>query len=413
MHHMAGQQEVTGFPQHDMKPIKNHKPRRVAISLDLNWGYKRHLEVYAGCQKYADEAGWECSINPAADWTLKHGAAGIRYDGVIARATPQLAQAARRAGVPLVNVWMNSPTQGLPAVFGDFEASGTMAAEHLMARGFRKFGYLGFLRDIDSQRQLQGFRNMVRTKGFPCTFHRVNRNCGGGSARDWLDFVDGLEKWIETWELPIGVFVSQDIFCRYLIDVCRARGLHVSEDVAIVGTHNESEICGAPSPSLTSIDLGFGQVGYRAAAMLERLMAGGEASAEPELVPPAELVSRQSTDVYASNDPVVARAMRFIAENGHQRIQVKHVAAAVATTRRTLERKFRDAMGRSIAGEITRLRLQRAKRRMVETDASMKDVAIEAGFRTADHFGKVFNRVEGISPSHYRELHQKVFPQQA
>jgi LacI family transcriptional regulator len=332
---------------------------------------------------------------------------------VIARATPQLAQAARRAGVPLVNVWMNSPTQGLPAVFADFEASGTMAAEHLMARGFRKFGYLGFLRDIDSQRQLQGFRNMVRTKGFPCTNHRVNRNCGGGSARDWLDFVDGLEKWIETWELPIGIFVSQDIFCRYLIDVCRAKGLHVSEDVAIVGTHNESEICGAPSPSLTSIDLGFGQVGYRAAAMLERLMAGGEASAEPELVPPAELVSRQSTDVYASSDPVVARAMRFIAENGHQRIQVKHVAAAVATTRRTLERKFREAMGRSIAGEIIRLRLQRAKRRMVETDASMKDVAIEAGFRTADHFGKVFARVEGISPSHYRERHQKVFPQQA
>jgi LacI family transcriptional regulator len=396
-----------------MKPIKNHTPRRVAISLDLNWGYKRHLEVYAGCQKYADEAGWECSINPAADWTLKHGPAGTRYDGVIARATPQLAQAARRAGVPLVNVWMNSPTQGLPAVFADFEASGTMAAEHLMARGFRKFGYLGFLRDIDSQRQLQGFRNMVRTKGFPCTNHRVNRNCGGGSARDWLDFVDGLEKWIETWELPIGIFVSQDIFCRYLIDVCRAKGLHVSEDVAIVGTHNESEICGAPSPSLTSIDLGFGQVGYRAAAMLERLMAGGEASAEPELVPPAELVSRQSTDVYASSDPVVARAMRFIAENGHQRIQVKHVAAAVATTRRTLERKFREAMGRSIAGEIIRLRLQRAKRRMVETDASMKDVAIEAGFRTADHFGKVFARVEGISPSHYRERHQKVFPQQA
>jgi LacI family transcriptional regulator len=393
-----------------MKPIKKAKARRVAISLDLNWGYKRHLEVYAGCQKYADEAGWDCSINPAADRVLKRAGATIPYDGVIARATTSLALAARQAGVPLVNVWVNSPTKGLPSVFSDFEASGVMAAEHLLARGFRKFGYLGFLRDIDSRRQLRGFRQVVRQAGFPCTVHHVGRNAGDGTARGWEPFVAGLGEWVDSWELPMGVFVCQDIFCRFLIDVCRAKGLHVSEDVAIVGTHNETEICNAPAPSLTSIDLGFGQVGYRAAAMLDRLMSGRRAPAEPELVPPAELVSRQSTDVYATDDPLVARALRFIAENGHRRIQVKHVAVAVATTRRTLERKFSESMGRSIAGEITRLRLQRAKRRMVETDASMKDVAIGAGFRTADHFGKVFTRVEGLSPSQFREEHQKAFP---
>jgi LacI family transcriptional regulator len=396
-----------------MKSKPQARRRRVAISLDLNWGYKRHLEVYAGCQKYADEAGWDCSINPAADHMLTRHGGGVPYDGVIARATTRLAQAAREAGVPAVNVWVNSPARGLPSVLADFETSGVMAAEHLLSRGFRKFGYLGFLRDIDSQRQYHGFRNAVRSNGFPCSQHRVNRNCQDGNARAWEGFVSSLDQWVDGWELPIGIFVAHDIFCRFLIDVCRSKGLHVSEDVAIVGTHNESEICSAPSPSLTSIDLGFGQVGYRAAAMLDRLMSGGKAPDEPELVPPAELVPRQSTDVYASGDPVVARAMRFIAENGHQRIQVKHVAAAVATTRRTLERKFREAMGRSISGEITRLRLQRAKRRMVETDASMKDVAIEAGFRTADHFGKVFTRVVGISPSHYRHEHQKAFPQQA
>ena len=56
-----------------MKMTEKGKPRRVAISLELDWGYKRHLEVYAGCQKYADEAGWQCTINPAVDRILKHG----------------------------------------------------------------------------------------------------------------------------------------------------------------------------------------------------------------------------------------------------------------------------------------------------------------------------------------------------
>ena len=140
-------------------------------------------------------------------------------------------------------------------------------------------------------------------------------------------------------------------------------------------------------------------------------MSGRKVSTEPELVAPAELVPRQSTDVFAADDPLVARALRFIAENSHMRIQVKHVATAVATTRRTLERRFRASLGRAIADEITRLRLERAKRRMVETDAPLKDVARDAGFRTADHFYKVFARVEGMPPTQYREEHQQVFPE--
>lgn len=395
-----------------MSKTKPGKAKRVAISLDMDWGYKRHLEVYAGCQRYADEAGWQCTIDPAVDRALVRDASEIPYDGVIARATPPMADAARGAGVPLVNVWLNSPVKGLPSVFGDFEASGVMAAEHLIGRGFRHFGYLGYQRDIDSQQQLAGFRGMTRRKGFRCKVFRFSRTSISGEARGWDAFVQGLEDWVDRWETPIGLFVCQDLICRYLVDICRAKGLHVSQDVAIVGTHNEPEICDAPQPSLTSIDLGFGQVGYRAAAMLDHLMDGHRAPTDPELVAPAELVPRQSTDVFAADDPLVARAMRFIAENSHERIQVKHVATAVAATRRTLERRFRSSIGRSIADEITRLRLERAKRRMVETDAPLKDVAKDAGFRTADHFYKVFARVEGMPPTQYREQHQQVFPEQ-
>ena len=160
---------------------------------------------------------------------------------------------------------------------------------------------------------------------------------------------------------------------------------------------------------MTSIDVGYAQVGYRAAAMLDRLMNGAEVPPEPELVAPAELIPRQTTDSFAADDPMVARAMRFIAENGHRPMQVNDVATAVATTRRTLERRFRESIGRSIAGEITRLRLERAKRRLVETDAPLKDIAKDAGFRVADHFYKVFARVEGMPPSRYREQHQRLF----
>ena len=392
-----------------MKRKSTAKARRVAISLEMDWGFKRHLEVYAGCQRYADEVGWDCSIQPAVDRVLKTGKGQVPFDGVLARATLELAEAARREGVQVVNVWLNSPVQEIPSVFPDIEASGAMAAEHLLARGFRQFAYLGYLGDIDSRLQVRGFREVTTREGFPCTTHRFSRTSMEGKARGWRKFIDGLEAWIDTWQPPIGVLVCNDLFCRYLIDVCRSKGLHVSQDVAIVGTHNEMPICEAPPPTLTSIDMNFAQVGYRAAAMLQRLMAGKKPPTAPELVAPAELVPRQSTDSYAADDPMVARALRFIAENGHQRIEVKEVVGAVGTNRRTLERKFRASVSRSIAGEITRLRLERAKRRMVETDAPMKDVAEDAGFRNADHFYKVFARVEGIPPTQYRDERQQVF----
>lgn len=406
---LAGRQAVIV----GMKGKSKRKSRRVAISLEMDWGFKRHLESYAGCQRYADEAGWDCSIEPAVDRVLKPGQGQAPFDGILARATSELAEAARKASVPLVNVWLNSPVAGIPSVLPDFEASGAVAAEHLLARGFRQFAYLGFRSDIDSRLQMNGFREVTMREGFPCTTHRFSRTSVEGKARGWEKFVAGLETWIESWRTPIGVFVCHDLFCRYLIDVCRAKGLNISQDVAIIGTHNEQAICDAPPPTLTSIDMGYAQIGYQAAALLDRLMSGRKAPSKPELVNSVELVPRQSTDSFAADDPLVSRALLFIAECGHERIEVKHVVESVATNRRGLERRFRESVGRSIAGEITRLRLERAKRRMLETDAPMKDVAEDAGFRNADHFYKVFVRVEGIPPTQFRDQHQRVFTKPA
>ena len=99
----------------------------------------------------------------------------------------------------------------------------------------------------------------------------------------------------------------------------------------------------------------------------------------------------------------MSRALRFISERGHEPIRVNDVAAAVATTRRTLERRFREALTRSIGEEITRLRVERAKRRLVESDEALNVVAQTSGFSDADHLYKVFVRIVGISPTEFRQ----------
>jgi len=389
-----------------MRQMKRRKAKRVAIALEVQWGHKRHLETYAGCQRYADEAGWDCSITPATPNLLRMENGKPSFDGILARATPPLATVAKRMKVPLVNLWLNSPTQNLPGVFVDFVSSGTMAAEHLIGRGFKRFGYLGFLRDKDAGLQLTGFRNRLKGEGLRCIAHRFSRESVTDKARGWKTFIDDLGKWADSWEPPIGIFVVNDLFCRYLIDVCRAKDLHVPQDVGIVGSSNEPTICASPPPTLTSIDLSCEQIGYRAASLLDRMMKGAKPPKTPELVPPIELIPRQSTDSYAADDPIVSRALRFIAESAHQPIKVVDVANETGINRRTLERRFSESVGRSIAGEITRLRLARAKRQLVESGSLLKTVARACGFRNTDHFHKVFARAEGITPTQYRKQRQ-------
>ena len=382
--------------------------RNIAISLEIEWAYKRHLEVFAGCQKYADEAGWNCRIHPAIDRTVDT-ADNPHFDGIIARATPSIEAFARQTKTPLVNVWLNSPAKNLPGVFPDYTQAGVIGAEHLLSRGFTHFGYLGSGNDLESRQIYDGFRTTIESRGLTCSIRRYSRSKLTGTAPGWEEFVTDIEEWIETWDAPTGVMVAHDLHARYFADICRSKNLKISGDVAIVSTDNEPIICDSLPPTLTSIDVGFAQIGYQAAARLERLMNGEPLDKLTHLIPPTKLVPRQSTDLYACNDTTVSNALRFIAENSHRKIAVEDVVRAVTTNRRGLERRFKASLGKSISGEITRLRVERAKRHLAETDFTMKEVAAASGFRDADHFYKVFNRIEGTPPTSYREKHQQLF----
>jgi len=381
--------------------------KRVALCLEMEWGHKRHLETYAGVHRYADKAGWDCVTIPSAVRVLKPKPGATPFDGILGRITEPLAQAAHKIKIPAVNVWLNSPAKNVSSVLADFETSGKMAAQHLVGRGFRRFGYMGFLREKDSRLQIQGFREILKPLDFRFTTYRFQRTGLGGEALGWERFLEGLEKWVKSLEAPTGILVGNDLYCRHLIETCRAKGLQVPQDISIVGTSNEPAICASPYPALTSIDLDFELIGFRAAAKLDEMMNGKDSSKTLEYSPPKGLIPRQSTDSQAAEDPVVAKALRFIAENGQERIQVNDVSVAVATTRRTLERKFRDSLGSTIAEEIARLRIVRAKRLMIENEASFKGMAVDLGFRNADHFCKVFSRVEGMTPSEYRNQRGK------
>jgi len=141
---------------------------------------------------------------------------------------------------------------------------------------------------------------------------------------------------------------------------------------------------------------------YRAARLLDDLMGGLPAPALPVVLPPRELIPRDSTDVFASDDETVARALRFISDNCHKPINISDVVTKLRVCGRTLARRFKKARGCRPIDELIRMRITRAKRLLQEGDASIKQVAEQCGFSSGSQFILAFRRLEKMTPGEYR-----------
>lgn len=107
------------------------------------------------------------------------------------------------------------------------------------------------------------------------------------------------------------------------------------------------------------------------------------------------------------HDPLVGDAVRFIEDYARRGIWVPEVVSEMGVSRRTLERRFLRAMGRSVLTEINRCKLDRAKRLLQETTLPLCRVATAAGFANPRIFNRTLRRVESFRPSSFRRQLQE------
>lgn len=388
-----------------MKPARTCRPKsklRVAVMISQDEAVAHHVDVYYGIQEHALRTGeWELVLDPFADQQLK--ADKRAYDGVIARATPLLCRLSQEHGIPVVNVWQNSPVADrLPAVYADGLPAGRMAADHLLARGFQRFGLLVYHNDRFGEHYSRGFGDRLKEAGMRLTTLKVSTNMGVRRVQ-WERDSGRLRQWVESWELPIGVAGSYDQLMQTLANLCRTEyGIAIPHELALVGNGNERTRCNQPALKLTSIEMNRRLQGRVTAELLEAMMAGEPAPEEPLWVEPAELVARQSTDVIAVDDPVVAGALKYIAEHCHRPIQVIDVAHAMAMSLRSLQERFRQRIDRSISQQIESMRIERLKRLMLHSEEPIKVLARQCGFISMNTLHRAFLRAEGVPPSQFR-----------
>jgi LacI family transcriptional regulator len=302
-------------------------------------------------------------------------------------------------GNPTIVRDINQSISHLPNICSNNDMIAAMAAEHLMSQGLRHYAYIGFDDLLWSLQRKEGFVKRLHSAGFEPHIYRQPK---GKAHRIWREEKHHLASWLAACPHPLGVMACNDDRGIQITTACKLVGLHVPEDVSVIGVDNDEIVCKMNNPPLSSIARNFELAGYLAAELLEKLIVGQQVADKTILVNPTHVVTRQSTNVLAIEDDDVKEALRFVRQNAKNMIQVDDVLKEVAMSRRGLGQKFKRIVGRTIHKEIVRVRVEHIANLLLETSFTISKIARQLGFSSCDHMSRYFKGQTGITPVEYR-----------
>ncbi len=379
------------------------KKRRIALFINLAEYHERVF--FQGIERFAAQHGpWEYDMPTGA---LGHAVADLRQwsgDGALGfLRTAKIWQQLEESKLPAVNMSNVDPGPGVPAVRRDYVTTGALAAEYFLHRGFQHHAFYSSVGpDMDMRRTLEeAYVERLQQDGHACSvlYQQDTGNWRCGPAHDHEQLVD----WVKSLPRPVSVFAVNDFLAARLLVACRDLHLKVPEDVSVLGRSNDELVCKLTRPTLSSISEDFAEVGYQAAALLHRLMEGAKPPEAPVLIAPGPIIDRESTNVTVTGDAHVRKALRYIAQHACDPITVADVVRQLPIHRTRFECLFRRALHRPPYSEITRVRIDRARKLLAASTRSVAEVAAACGFANYSSFSVAFKRETGTSPRTYRK----------
>ena len=337
-----------------------------------------------GIARYAREHHWNLML----DDRLAGGISDWRGDGVIAtlrRRSSRLAavRKLKRAGIPVVDLTIECLRLRLPRVISDHTAIGRLGGEHFKARGFENVVWFSSGWSEVHRRRYQGFSDIFAKK-----VPRIG--------------LRNLRRRLKECEKPVGVFAYNDTDAAQVIYAARELGLDVPDDVSVLGIGDDPFLCENQSTPISSIRQDLVRGAYEGADLLQRLMDGEAAPAEPVLIPPTGLTARASTDTLAHPDPLVRTALVYIDRHLGESFGAPEIAQALGIARHKLDRLFAEKLEHSVGTEIYSRRIARVKHLLGDPSKPVHAIAEECGFCNVAYLSNVFRKETGFSPRAWR-----------
>jgi LacI family transcriptional regulator, repressor for deo operon, udp, cdd, tsx, nupC, and nupG len=191
---------------------------------------------------------------------------------------------------PVVNGCEFSPTLGVPSVHIDNSKAAFEAMDHLYGLGHRRIGIVtGPLVSPLSRDRLSGATARAKKQKAEREFIVMHGDFSieSGAA--------AAERLLGRREPPTGIFCFNDEMAMGVVEVARRFGVHVPQQLSIVG-FDDIRFARHIDPPLTTIAQPMRQIGEGTVRLLLSILAGGRNAETPESVTlPHKLIVREST----------------------------------------------------------------------------------------------------------------------
>ncbi len=376
-----------------------HHIPKVILVIETSRAFGRRFLL--GVTKYARLNGpWAFYREPRDLQSSLPKLKGWHADGIIMRSSKEYKQLLDLKKPTILVPHSSDSYPGFPLVKTDGKSIAETAADHLISRGLKNFGYCGFDDLPWSIERENYFTEIIKSKDLNVsTFMQPIFS----SKRKWENEQILMAEWLKHLIKPVGIMACNDDRGQHVIEACKIAALRVPEDVAVIGVDDDDLICDLCDPPLSSVALNVEKAGYEAAKLLDKMMSEGKQINRNIEVIPTYVRIRHSTDIIATQDIELTKAITFIRQNFRKSIQVKNVVEATTLSRRGLEQRFRNKLNRSINSEIRRIRIEHICRLLVETELSISEIAYGFGFSSVEHISRYFQKEMGQSLRDYRK----------
>ncbi len=354
-------------------------------------GIARYSRLHGPWSFYKEPIDLKSSVPKLTSW---------KPDGIIMRDTLITEELLKLKKPTILAIHSSKYPQDFPVIKTDSKAIAKMASDHFIEKGFRNFAFCGFDAYDWSVDRGKYFYEFNKASGFDTYMYsapKIKRQI------DWDKEQRHVSEWINSLPKPVGMFVSNDDRGQHILEVCKLNNLKVPEEVAVVGVDNDLIVCETGDPPLTSIALNVESAGYEAASLMDKMISGKSGKGKQINVSPSHIIQRQSSDVLAVNDPEVSKAISYIRHNARNKIIVSDVVQVTSLSRRTLEKRFKESIRRTIYGEIRRVRIELISKMLIETDLSISEIAATFNFTDMEHISRYFKIEKRVGLREYRK----------
>ncbi|RLA49296.1 MAG: AraC family transcriptional regulator [Gammaproteobacteria bacterium] len=134
-----------------------------------------------------------------------------------------------------------------------------------------------------------------------------------------------------------------------------------------------------------------------------RIARAVENQFSPEIRQTFNAAAYQNEAGSSHHDEAVLEAQQWLQEHLPAPISMTNLAAHLKLSPRTLNRRFKQAMGMSPQAYLQSLRIAAAKDLLRNSNLNIGDIAWQLGLHDVSYFSQLFRRHSGISPLRYRE----------